>query len=199
MDKCICKDTLNGAADCSKCSDGYYEYDHCKPCSLNCSQAGTKYLENGLVDCGKKDIPQCQCKDAFKGNKLCSKCSQGYYKYPDCEKCGLTCSTEGTKSFGKGLTDCGQDDTPQCQCKDTFKGNEHCSKCSQGYYRYPHCKACDLTCSQNGTKQWENGLIDCGQDNNPQCQCKKNFDGETCHKCKRGYYKFPDCNRKSNI
>lgn len=37
------------------------------------------------------------------------------------------------------------------------------------------------------------GSIGISCDNEGKCQCKENFDGNRCEKCKEGFYNYPIC------
>ena len=59
------------------------------------------------------------------------------------------------------------------------------------YYLYPgklHVTECG--CQQPGSR-----VNEC--DNSGQCICNYNFAGQTCDRCAPGYYKYPECSRKS--
>ena len=112
---------------------------------------------------------------------------------------GCNCETRGTV---RNKDTC--DLNGVCTCQDNFEG-EKCDKCSPGHSNFPSCTgmlqnsiaqhtthnifyfvACD--CDRRGTK----GNADICDDNG-QCKCQKNVEGEKCTTCLAGRYNFPTC------
>ena len=56
---------------------------------------------------------QCMCKANYAGRQ-CDQCTDGYFKYPDCDRCN--CDPQGTHTI------CNKDDG-SCICKEGFGGD----------------------------------------------------------------------------
>ncbi|XP_015121638.1 multiple epidermal growth factor-like domains protein 8 [Diachasma alloeum] len=159
----------------------------------------------GLHDCHKDaqctnthGSYSCQCKRGFHGDgkenctKTCyEKCVNGYcseapdYKCecnlgwtgPDCRtNCG--CYNHSTCVSSVGVCD---------ECQDWTTG-EYCEECKAGSYGNATtplgCRKCN--CNEHGDKN-----LDYCDRQTGRCFCKDNTKGETCGKCRRGYYGDP--------
>ncbi len=79
-----------------------------------------------------------------------------------------TCPNDGSCSYGR----CSYG---QCNCAPGYSG-ALCDRCDNGYFGYPDCYVCSLSCANNGT------CI------NGTCVCAERFNGIRCTECQPHYY-----------
>lgn len=160
-----------------------------------CDKKGT------LPEVCDKTNGQCLCKPGY-GGPTCGQCIADFTGFPDCKPCN--CSLNGS-----AFTVC--DVTGTCKCLSNFAG-KLCDQCYPGYYQYPKClrKYCVQVFFFYRKKGILRlmlfvcfGVLACGCDshgtngvtcsNEGVCQCKYNFGGDKCDRCRDGFYNYPTC------
>lgn len=159
----------------------------------NCDPRGT------IKEICDKENGMCICKPGY-GGARCDQCQPGYWGHPDCKPCN--CSESGSAS-----SIC----TPngKCPCLPNFSGRT-CDQCSPGYYKYPGCLSkfwliiLIFKMKQNIYKchmiEWflgcncdTSGSLGVSCDDEGRCQCRSNFDGHRCDRCRETFYNYPAC------
>ncbi|XP_029446888.1 laminin subunit alpha-1 [Rhinatrema bivittatum] len=167
---CECKPNVIGQR-CDQCLHGYYGLTTGLGCiSCNCSMSGSV-----SEDCS--DDGQCPCAAGVAGEK-CDRCAYGFYAFQE-EGCA-PCDCIHTQN------NC-DPDSGQCICPPHTSGPK-CEFCEANYWGHDvelGCKICN--CSTIGSFSPQCDIV------TGQCQCKREFGGETCNRCAFGFRKYPDC------
>ncbi|KAL5291286.1 epi-1 family protein [Megaselia abdita] len=118
--ECICPRHVTGEK-CDKCEPytyGFHQIIGCEEC--NCNRMG---VENGAMQCDLNN-GNCDCRQNIEG-RACDQCSNGYYDFPNCQRC--LCNHAGSTYEVCDKSDGG------CFCKKNVIGPE-CDTCKEGTY-----------------------------------------------------------------
>uniref|UniRef100_A0A1A8M3C1 Laminin, beta 1 n=3 Tax=Nothobranchius pienaari TaxID=704102 RepID=A0A1A8M3C1_9TELE len=179
--QCVCVTGAYGRQ-CDRCLPGYWGFPSCRPCSCN-----------GHADACDADTGRCiTCRDHTTGHN-CDRCLDGFYGDPvlgSVDYCRPCMCPDGPGSLRQFAGRCYRSDDSElvvCVCNTGYKGTR-CEECLPGYYGNPaeaggQCHPCQCN---NNIDMMDPGS--CDTLNGKCLRCLYHSDGNSCEKCKLGYY-----------
>uniref|UniRef100_A0A1A8PSH6 Laminin, beta 1 n=3 Tax=Nothobranchius TaxID=28779 RepID=A0A1A8PSH6_9TELE len=179
--QCVCVTGAYGRQ-CDRCLPGYWGFPSCRPCSCN-----------GHADACDADTGRCiTCRDHTTGHN-CDRCLDGFYGDPvlgSVDYCRPCMCPDGPGSLRQFAGRCYRSDNSElvvCVCNTGYKGTR-CEECLPGYYGNPaeaggQCHPCQCN---NNIDMMDPGS--CDTLNGKCLRCLYHSDGNSCEKCKLGYY-----------
>ena len=176
---------IEEGSDCVKCTSKTHCNGHAKSTTNNAAHTACTCKCANAWEGG-----QCQtCPPEFEGSN-CNMCKIGYVGYPNCVKCTLNEHCGGSSRASKVTSDrkkC------QCTCHEQYEGEtSKCDTCADGYYEFPTCNKCNqqTTCGDRAV-----GIHSSNDRSRCVCDCKDDYEGETCEKCSPGRISYPSCEK----
>uniref|UniRef100_A0A8C6NUH4 Laminin subunit beta 1 n=1 Tax=Nothobranchius furzeri TaxID=105023 RepID=A0A8C6NUH4_NOTFU len=179
--QCVCVTGAYGRQ-CDRCLPGYWGFPSCRPCSCN-----------GHADACDADTGRCiACRDHTTGHN-CDRCLDGFYGDPvlgSVDYCRPCMCPDGPGSLRQFAGRCYRSDDSElvvCVCNTGYKGTR-CEECLPGYYGNPaeaggQCHPCQCN---NNIDMMDPGS--CDTLNGKCLRCLYHSEGNSCEKCKLGYY-----------
>ncbi|KAJ7988139.1 hypothetical protein DPEC_G00320520 [Dallia pectoralis] len=169
--ECVCLPGYAGPR-CDICQADHYDNGTtgCIPCG--CDSSGADMLQ-----CDSSGV--CVCKPGVYGDK-CDECHPGYFRFSEtgCQLC--QCNNHSSS--------CHPQSGVCLNCQDNVEGR-NCEQCKYNFYRRPGAVPAETCIPCPCSIVTSSGRCHIDTSGNPACdQCKPEYLGSQCEKCKDGYY-----------
>ncbi|XP_069775261.1 basement membrane-specific heparan sulfate proteoglycan core protein isoform X3 [Narcine bancroftii] len=191
VEECICPEGYKGTS-CQECDFGYTRsrsglyLGTCEPCECH-----------GHSDCHVESGECLGCQHNTQGQR-CEQCRPGFYgnarigKPGDCRPCPCPGTSPSNQFSSTCFLD--TDGDPTCDSCPIGFGGRNCERCAPGYTGNPvFGQRCTIT--GHCTCDWR-GSIETQCDASGKCRCKPLVEGQSCDKCKAGYFFLSADNRE---